>query len=53
MENYNEKNYYPSTYTIPKTEGQLFAQDIVLNSSPSSYDSIPINKLYINGNRIN
>ena len=42
MFNYNAKNYDPSTYTIPKTEGQLFAQNIVLNTEPESYDDTSI-----------
>lgn len=42
MFNYNAKNYDPSTYTISKTEGQLFAQDIVLNTAPASYDDTSI-----------
>lgn len=37
MFNYNAKQYDSSTHTFPKTEGQLFDEDLVLNTAPSSY----------------
>ena len=37
MFNYNAKNYDAVTYTFPKTQGQLFNEDLVLNKAPSSY----------------
>ena len=37
--NYNATNYDPQTHTIPKTEGQLFNEDMVLNAAASSYTS--------------
>ena len=37
MFNYNAKQYNPSTYTFPKTSGQLFDEDLVLNKAPASY----------------
>lgn len=37
--NYNAKQYNPATYTIPQTQGQLFAQDLVLNGAAASYTS--------------
>lgn len=36
--NYNAKEYNPTTYTFPKTYGQLFDEDLVLNKAPSSYN---------------
>lgn len=46
--NYNAKFYNSSTYTIPKTEGQLFNEDMVLNAAASSYtsDHITVNGQY-------
>lgn len=37
MFNYNAKQYDSSTYTFPKTTGQLFDVDLTLNGAPSSY----------------
>ena len=37
MFNYNAKEYDAVTHTFPKTQGQLFDEDIVLNKAPSSY----------------
>lgn len=37
MFNYNAKEYDSETGTFPKTEGQLFDQDIVLRGTPGSY----------------
>lgn len=37
MFNYNAKEYNPATYTFPKTTGQLFDYDLVLNGAPYSY----------------
>ena len=37
MFNYNAKEYNGETHTFPKTTGQLFDEDLVLNSSPASY----------------
>lgn len=37
MFNYNAKEYDSETGTFPKTEGQLFDQDIVLGGTPGSY----------------
>ena len=46
--NYNAKFYNNSTFTIPKTEGQLFNEDMVLNAAASSYtsDHITVNGQY-------
>ena len=46
--NYNAKFYNTSTHTIPKTEGQIFDQDLVLNGNPVSYtnSSITVNGQY-------
>lgn len=43
--NYNAKNYNPETHLIPKTDGQIFNQDLVLNGAPSAYttDHITLN----------
>lgn len=38
MFNYNAREYNSSTKTFPKTPGQLFNEDLVLNSNPSSFD---------------
>ena len=35
--NYNAKEYNPSTQTLPKTNGQLFDEDIVFSGTPHSY----------------
>ena len=47
--NYNARFYDPTTHTIPKTEGQIFDQDLVLNGNPSSYtdSSITVNGQYL------
>lgn len=37
--NYNAKQYVPETYTIPQTQGQEFAEDMVLNIPLTSYTS--------------
>jgi hypothetical protein len=37
MFNYNAREYNSSTYTFPKTEGQLFDEDLVLNKNPNTY----------------
>lgn len=37
MFNYNAREYNSSTRTFPKTQGQLFDQDLVLNTAPNSY----------------
>lgn len=37
MFNYNAKEYDAVTHTFPKTQGQLFDEDLVLNKAPSSY----------------
>lgn len=37
MFNYNAKEYDSETGTFPKTEGQLFDQDIVLRGTPGNY----------------
>lgn len=44
MFNYNARFYDPATYTFPKTKGQLFDEDLVLNTAPNSYteDSVVI-----------
>jgi len=39
MFNYNAKEYNSSTITFPRTEGQLFDEDLILNTAPSSYES--------------
>ena len=46
--NYNAKLYNSSTYTIPKTSGQLFDYDMVLNAAASAYttDYITVNGQY-------
>lgn len=36
MFNYNAREYNSSTHTFPKTEGQLFNEDLVLNQNPNS-----------------
>ena len=36
MFNYNAREYNSSTHTFPKTEGQLFDEDLVLNQNPNS-----------------
>lgn len=36
MFNYNAREYNSSTRTFPKTEGQLFDEDLVLNQNPNS-----------------
>ena len=45
--NYNASEF-DGDKTIPKTEGQLFSQDMVLNASPSSFDDkyISVNGQY-------
>ena len=35
MFNYNARDYIPGTHTIPKTQGQLFDEDLVLDNSPA------------------
>ena len=44
MFNYNARFYDPATYTFAKTKGQLFDEDLVLNTAPNSYteDSVVI-----------
>lgn len=37
--NYNAKQYIPETHTIPQTQGQLFAEDMVLTIPLTSYTS--------------
>lgn len=37
MFNYTAKEYNAATHTFPKTVGQLFDEDLVLNTSPESY----------------
>lgn len=37
MFNYNAKQYDSSTHTFPKTKGQLFDEDLVLNKAPNSF----------------
>ena len=46
--NFNAKDYDASTHTIPKTTGQIFDQDLVLNANPSAYtsDHITVNGQY-------
>lgn len=46
--NYNAKLYNTSTHTIPKTEGQLFDYDMVLNAAACAYtaDHITVNGQY-------
>lgn len=48
--NYNAKEYNSSTYTIPKTSGQLFDYDLVLNAAACAYtaDHITVNGQYFN-----
>lgn len=36
MFNYNAKEYDPGTYTFPKTQGQLFNEDLVLDQAPTN-----------------
>lgn len=36
MFNYNAREYNSSTNTFPKTQGQLFNQDLVLNNTPGN-----------------
>lgn len=42
MFNYNAKQYDPTTYTFPKTQGQLFNQDLVLNQAPAGYNELTV-----------
>lgn len=46
--NYNARFYDPATHTIPKTEGQLFDYDMVLNAAACAYtsDHITVNGQY-------
>lgn len=46
--NYNARDYDPSTRTIPQTQGQSFAYDLVLNGDADSYtnNSITVNGQY-------
>ena len=46
--NYNARFYDPTTHTIPKTEGQLFDYDMVLNAAACAYtsDHITVNGQY-------
>lgn len=37
MFNYNAREYNSSTKTFPKTQGQLFDEDLVLGNNPASY----------------
>lgn len=37
MFNYNAREYDSSTRTFPKTEGQLFDEDLVLSTNPTSF----------------
>lgn len=39
MLNYNARDYNPATHTIPKTTGQLFDEDLVLNAGVTAYTS--------------
>lgn len=39
MFNYNAKQYDSTTRTFPKTNGQLFDEDLVLDMAPTSYNS--------------
>ena len=50
--NYNAKLYDPTTRTIPKVQGQIFDQDLVLNGNPVSYtnSSITVNGQYFDYN---
>lgn len=45
MFNYNAKQYNSSTYSFPKTSGQTFDEDLVLNGNPisASTDYVTIN----------
>lgn len=43
MFNYNAKEYNPTTHTFPKTSGQLFDEDLVLNKAVASYTSDYVN----------
>ena len=42
MFNYNAREYNSSTRTFPKTQGQLFDQDIVLSGTPSGYNDVSV-----------
>lgn len=44
--NYNAKQFNVLTHTIPKTSGQTFDHDMVLNASPSAYT---LNNITVNG----
>lgn len=50
--NYNAREYDPTTYTFPKTPGQLFDQDFVLTYRPS-YVTPHTEDGYISVNRAN
>lgn len=43
MFNYNAREYNSSTYTFPKTPGQQFDEDLVLNGNPGSFDGESVN----------
>ena len=43
MFNYNAREYDSSTYTFPKTPGQQFDEDLVLNGNPGSFDGESVN----------
>lgn len=43
MFNYNAKEYNSSTYTFPKTPGQQFDEDLVLNGNPGTFDGESVN----------
>ena len=43
MFNYNAREYNSSTHTFPKTPGQQFDEDLVLNGNPGSFDGESVN----------
>ena len=46
MFNYNAREYDSSTRTFPKTQGQLFDEDLVLNSPPNAVYEDHLDMLY-------
>ena len=49
MFNYNAREYVAATRTFPKTQGQLFDQDLVLNNNPSGVyeDYVSLSGVYM------